>query len=419
MKKSILIVASMGITVLGWAQKQNIQSANNYFRDKEYTRALEFIEKAVNDPSTKDDPKAWFVRGTIYMAMQDDAAYKAQAPYREAAKSYMKVVELKPKHEEGVVSQNLLAAAYAYYNDAVNAYNSKNYADAVNFAQQVATIHNLEGGKRYAANKPFDTVAVQGVTIGAYSAYYGEQYDAAIPMLQSLKNDPIGKTPNAYLLLADIYKKQNKDAEFLAIVEEGRKQFPDNMNIRNEELNYYIKTGKQDILMKKLEDAVTADPNNAELIYNLANGYNNMANPKDANGKELPKPANYTDLIAKAEAAYLNVIKVSPNNAEYNYNTGVLYYNQATAINNQMNEIKGNSPAEQKKYGELQAKRDAMFGKSLPYLEKTASIMEPNAANLNEDDRRTYRASLQAAREIYARQNQLDKAAELKKKLEK
>ncbi|RYD55954.1 MAG: hypothetical protein EOP56_13535 [Sphingobacteriales bacterium] len=418
MKKSILIAAAMGVTMSGWAQKQNIQSANNYYRDKEYKKALEYIDKAINDPSTKDDPKAWYIRGSIYMAMNEDLAYKAEKPYREAVASYMKAAELKPTYESSVITQNLLASAYAYYNDAVNEYNNKNYQNATDFAQKVIAIRNLEGGKRYAANKPFDTVAAQGLQIGAFAAYYGEKYDAAIPMLTAMKNDPIAKNANVYLLLADIYKKQNSDAQYLAILDEARKQYPDNQNIRNEELNYYIRTGKQDMLIKKLEEAVAADPNSAELQFNLANGYNGMANPKDASGKELAKPANYAELLGKAETAYTSALKTSPNNAEYNYNAGVLYYNQATEFNNQMNAIKGNSAAEQKKYDDLLKKRDAMFAKALPYLEKAASIMEPNLTSLGDQDKMTYRASLQASREIYARQNQLDKAAEMKKKIE-
>src|SRR5690606_13704035 len=114
---------------------------------------------------------------------------------------------------------------------------------------------------------------------------------------------------NIYLLLADIYKAQNNDASYVAVIEEGRKAFPEDQNIRNEELNYYIRTGKQDILMKKLEAAVASDPNNGELLFNLANGYNNMAFPKEGD-----KPANYQELIGKAEAAYEKALQISPNN---------------------------------------------------------------------------------------------------------
>lgn len=414
MKKNILIAASMGISVFSWAQKQNIQSANNYLRDKDYDKAIEYIEKAVNDPSTKDDPKAWFVRGNIYMTMHDDGGFKDKAPYREAARSYMKANELKANYEKNSITQGLLVGAYSYYNDAAKAYNAKNYVEAYDYATQVASIHDMEGGKRYADNKGFDTVKSQAMTIGAYSAYYNKDYDKAIPVLQAMKNDPIGKSANAYLLLADIYKTQNKDAEYLAILEEGKKQYPDNQNLRNEELNYYIRTGKQDELMKKLEAAVASDPNNAELQFNLANGYNNMAFPKSG-----PKPANLAELIGKAEGAYSKALTVNPNSAEYNYNLGVLYYNQATEINEQMNNIPDDrSAASKKRYDDLLPKRDAMFTKALPYLEKTISILEPKATNLNEDDRFTYKSSLMAAREIYARQDKLDKAGELKKKLE-
>lgn len=414
MKKTILIAASIGFSTLGWAQKQNIQSANNYLRDKDYDKAIEYIEKAVNDPSTKDDPKAWYVRGNIYMTMHDDGGFKDKAPYREAAKSYMKANELKANYEKAAITQGLLVSAYSYYNDAANAYNAKKYTEAYDYATQVAAIRDMEGGKRYAENKGFDTVRSQAMTIGAYSAYYDKQYDKALPVLLAMKNDPIGKSANNYLLLADVYKNQNKDAEYLAVLEEGKKAYPDNQNLRNEELNYYIRTGKQDELMKKLEVAVAADPNNAELQFNLANGYNNMAFPKSG-----PKPANYAELLGKAEAAYNKALEISPNSAEYSYNLGVLYYNQATEINEQMNNVPDDrSAASKKRYDDLTTKRDAMFAKALPHLEKTIAILEPKVGKLTEDDRFTYRASLQAAKEIYARQNKLDKSAELKKKLE-
>ena len=72
MKKAILIAAGVTITTLSWAQKQNIQTANDYLRDKDYDKAIEYITLAVNNPDTKDNVKAWFTRGNIYMAMQNE-----------------------------------------------------------------------------------------------------------------------------------------------------------------------------------------------------------------------------------------------------------------------------------------------------------------------------------------------------------
>src|SRR5690606_10111389 len=135
-----------------------------------------------------------------------------------------------------------------------------------------------------------------------------------------------------------------------------------NTSIRNEELNFYIRTKQQDKLLLKLEDAVKSEPNNATYQYNLANAYTNMAFPSE--GK---KPANYNDLITNAEAGFSKAISLDGDNMGYHYDMGVLYFNQASQITEQMNEV----PAtDDKKFNELKSKRDTMFNNAMPHLEK-------------------------------------------------
>lgn len=426
MKKAILIAAAVSITTLSWAQKQNIQTANDYLRDKDYDKAVEYINLAVNNPDTKDNAKAWYTRGNIYMSMQNEPGKNSNSPYREAATSFMKAAQLDAKYEKDAVTQALMVAAYSYYNDAVGAFNKKEYEQSYQLAKSAIDIHDMEGGKRF-ANKNFDTVSASALMIQSYSALYAKKYDDALVLLQALKANPIEKNANVYLALVDVYRSLNKDAEMIAIIEEGKAQYPDNVNLRNEELNYYIKAGKQDVLMKKLEDAVAKDPNNAELQFNLANGYNNLAFPKDTSGKELTKPANFDELIGKAESSYQKALAIDGSNGGYNYNMGVLYYNLATDYNKRMNELadiinKSKVPAEKKKhednYAKLNASRDANFEKALPFLVKTVAAYEPNVKNLGSDDKYSYRNALIALKEIYARKNDMSKSAEYKAKLE-
>ena len=175
-------------------------------------------------------------------------------------------------------------------------------------------------------------------------------------------------------------------------------------------------------MLNKLEEAVTKDANNAELYFNLANIYTGVAFPKDA-----PKPANYTQLVSKAEAAYTKALALDANNGGYNYNMGVLYYNQASDINKEINNEadltnKAKPGAEKKKhedaYNELITKRDGIFDKAVPYFDKSVSIFEPKVGSLNADDKFSYQSALTALREIYARKNNMDKSNEMKKKLE-
>ena len=308
----------------------------------------------------------------------------------------------------------LLYCAAFYYNDGVRAYNEKKFNDAIDLMKNVMKVYELR--KRFeklppAALKQYDSLAADANLTMANSAYYGANYEQAVPLLTSAKNNPITKTPSVYQCLIDAYNKQKDAKDAFATIEEARAAFPDDVTIRNYEINYYINSGKQDDLIKKLEEASAKDPNNADLVFNIATTYLDMANPKD--GK---KPANYGELTAKSEDAFQRALKISPDNGGYNYNFGALYYNQATDVNDQMNAITGSSAAELKKYDELKAKRDGLFIKSAPYFEKAYSVFSANEATLKGEDKRTYKSTLLALSHVYATQSKLDKATEMKKK---
>ena len=87
-------------------------------------------------------------------------------------------------------------------------------------------------------------------------------------------------------------------------------------------------------------------------------------------------------------------------------------------FNSKMNEITGTSDADTKKYDGLKADRDAAFGQALPYFEKAYTVLSPNEASLKAEDWATYKSTILALKEIYARQNKMDKSQEMAKKYE-
>lgn len=413
MKKVLLALTAVMVMTNADAQKKNIQSASNSLRNKEYKEAMDLIEQAIQDPTTKDDPKAWLTRAQIYASMDQDPGYAEKGYYKQALESYMKVVQLKPTYETEQVNQGLLFGAFKSYNNSVVAYNKKQWDDAFNSAKITADVYSLQDGKRFAGNKGFDTVAASAMVIEAYSAFYGEQIEKALPVLEKLKDNPIEGNANVYLIIMDAYRKLGKQDKELAIIEEAKKRFPNNPNIRNEELNYYLRTNQQDKLMQKLEAAVAEEPGNAMYQYNLANAYTNMAFPKEG-----AKPANFDELITKAEAGFNKALSLEPDNVGYHYDMGVLYFNQASKVTDQMNEVTGTSAEDDKKWKALDAKRTALFEKAFPHLEKVYITLEPKIKELDADNKFIYQSSLAAMSEIYARQNKLDKASEMKKKIE-
>lgn len=409
MKKTILFLGAMIFALMSFAQKMNIQSASNSLRHKEYKEALEFIEKAVNDPSTKDDPKAWFIRGSIYLAMDQDPGYADEDHYKEAVRSFKKVLDIKPGYEQQAVTGGLIYGAYKAYNNSVNLYNAKKWEDAYSAAEMAVGIHGMTNSKNFPSNPAFDTVAANAMVIQAYSAFYGEKPEKALPILLTLKDNPIEGSANTYLIIADVYRQQNAQDKELAILAEAKAKYPDDENVRNEELNYYIRTNQQDKLIAKLEAAIAEDANNPIYYYNLANTYSNIA------FAESGKPDNYDDLLLKAETGFKKAIEMDPKNAGYHYDLGVLYFNQASKYIDEMNDL---PISEEAKINELSKKSDALIEKAFAELQVVYDMYEPKESNLTAEEMVNYKASLRALREIYARKNMLDKSKEMKEKLE-
>lgn len=412
------MIACVALGTTSFAQKQNIQSASNEYNEKDYVKAKEYIDKAIADPSTDKNPKAWFIRGNIIMAMMQDPNNKDATLYREAATSFIKADEYKLDYDKEILSVNMMACAFRYYNDGVNAYNEKKLKESAEYMSEVIKIHDIDGGTRYSVkNAPeqykgtygqFDTVAAESKLVKANCAYYSANYDEAISQFIEVKSNPITRKSSVYSSLIDAYDKKGKNAEMLATIDEARKAFPDDQTIHNAEINYYIKSGKQEDLLKKLEDAVAKDPNNAEFLYDLATTYDGMANPKD--GK---RPANAVDLVKKADDAYSRALKIAPDNAAYNYNYGAMFFNAAIDYNEQIANTQ-----DQKKYEELKGKRDMLFNKALPNLEKAYTVLSANVSNLHGEDAVTYRSTLFALKQVYAVQGKMDKADDMKKQID-
>ena len=413
-KYTLATLVAVAVATGAQAQKSAIRTANNHLSYKEFEQAKKAIEGAIIDPSTKDDPKAWYTRGNIYFEMQQADQYKAEKLYKEAAHSYIRAAELGSKEED--LTNRLYATAIFYYNDARKAYNDKNYVEAYDGFDGIGRIAALNGGRQFANLKQMDTVAAEAKMLRAYSAYGAKDMPKAIAAFEEAKSNPIARDPNAYLILADLYRQQNNDAKLLATLEEARALYPDNQNLRNEELNYYIRSGKQAELTEKLEQAVAKDPSNPELYFNLGNGYMNMAFPKSGASAGAVRPSNYDSSVAKAERAFQTAVKLNQNNPDYSYNLGALYFNQSAELNKQINAVSGNTVADQRKVEALRVQRDNLFAKAVPYLERSYALIDIKGSAMTEQEREIYLQSLFALREVYLRTNQPEKAAEAKKK---
>jgi tetratricopeptide (TPR) repeat protein len=264
----------------------------------------------------------------------------------------------------------------SFFERGVKEFTNSNYTEALNSFEMVQKII------------PGDTSSILN---SAYSAEKGKNYSKAKEYYNRLINMRY-LDAGIFMALSNIYKEERDTAQALVIVREGIKIFPDTLNLILSEINLLLALGRDKEAIEAIDSAIKKDPNNSSLYLAMGSSYDNLANPRDANGNDLPHPVNYADYMLKAQQAYLKGLQVNTNSYELNYNLGAIYFNQAAEMANAANNIKSTAEFDKAKLRYISKFQDAQ-----PYLEK--------ALELSPNDKGT----LISLRQLYLQTNQMEK----------
>ena len=385
MRKKLIVLFLCLSAAYGYAQKANVQSAFNYLKYDQLDKAKEAIDAAVAYESTANSEKAWYYRGLIYEQMykHEKFATLAPDPLKTAYESYSKALELAPKGDfTDDINARLKAVGVTYMSKGIEEFNAKTYAEAVNsFEMALKTMPN-------------DTNVLFNAGLAADKA---GNYQKAIVYYTKV-NDWNPQDLKVYSLLVNAYRAVGDTTKSIEVIKKGRKNFPDDYSMLLAEINVYLSEGKSQEVIDLLKQAIDKDPKNESLHFALGTTYDNLGASK--NGTKPPKADEY---LANAEASYKKAIELKPDYFEANYNLGALYFNQGAEIANQANKLPISA---QKQFDEAQKKFKEKFAQAQPYFEK--------ALQINPNDPGT----LLSLRELYAKTNQMDKSAEMKKRYE-
>lgn len=209
---------------------------------------------------------------------------------------------------------------------------------------------------------------------------------------------------------SDIYEglfRVNYDADAdkaMSYLEEGRKMFPDSVNLLYAEINHYLKIGEIESLEGKLVEGIAKEPTNASLHVTLGNVYDRLFQKAAEEGKTEEAESNFNKAIAK----YKDAIAINSKMGDAYYSIGALYFNKAASSSQELNKLADDfSKAGMKKYDAKSAEVLGYFEKALPWFED-AEKTSPNDTN-----------TLIALKEIYAKQEKVDLSNEFKTRLEK
>ncbi|HVB02218.1 MAG TPA: hypothetical protein VNE41_00730 [Chitinophagaceae bacterium] len=422
MKK--LLISGLYCTAIlyGSAQKKYINNAKDYMKSGDLDKAKNFIDQAVTDAKTSTDFDAWYVRGEVYREIGQSAKFKNLSPNPDSVAliSYQESQKLKPSNPDLLINTQKIGALYSdFWKNAVTAFNNKDYSTAYIDFKSAVSINDFLHSMNTMFGADLDTMAVLNMSNAAYNEANAnpsqmEYMDSAVAGYQKLA-DIKYKNTFVYQVLLNYYLKQMNTAKFMATADEAKLLFPDNADFGQQEMEYYRETGKMDEYLQQLKAGVEKDPNNYILNFNLGVTLDDMANPKDSIGNNLPKPANFADLFNQAVEAYKKAISIKPDEYGPNFNLGLMYFNRAAMSGKLLGSL-GTSKADQMKSDSLTKKQNDDLALGYPYLEKTYEILDAKP-KLNANELNVYQEAMTGLKEIYARKNETDKYNEIDQKL--
>ena len=392
MRKIILLFAIFSLVgVSAFAQKGKVLSARSLKDDGKLVKAFETINIAIDKNNEKSKksinwPTTWLVRGDIYRAIytSKNANDKklTENPLQTAYDSYKKAMELDEKDKlKNSMKINLTMMTQDFTNQAVTAFNKKDYNEALNSFKNILEIDKLPIMQEKDKPASIDTTIIFNAALAAYNA---ENYGEAIKYYKDVaKYGYKGSTP--YELMAQCYLNQKDTVKTLEVLNDGFEKFPQSSSILATMINIYLKTNKIDDAIKYLDIAIKQDPTNATFHFALGSLYDKTKK---------------TDLAIKA---YSKAIELKPKYFDAYYNLGAIYYNKGVAQVDTANAVPTNDP---KRYELEKKKADEQFIKAIPFMEK--------ASEINPKD--TY--SLESLKTLYYRLKMMDKFDEVNKKIE-
>ena len=389
MKRFSTLVAGVFALLLlagadGCSSDPNVEGAKLDLRNKDYTRALENVEKALD--KNPANAAALELKGRILMAKADEVTDPAQhtQTVRDMVEAFKAAAAADPAMAP-TIENNLRNAYLQEFDRGVQAYN-----------RGKTTPTEFGTAAEYFGNAALIQPDSAGAYVNrGYSLVSAERAPEAIEAL-ALAIEKGEKEPDTFIYLASLYQQNERPADAVAILERARDTMPDNPDVQAQLLQAYVGAGQLDRALTYYQDAVSREPDNAVYRYNY--------------GSLLLQNEKYDEAVEQLKRA----VELSPDNANAQYNLGASYINQAVGVNEQVREMDDKLREErrtltseqiQARESEVDAlvqRRTELFGLAIPALERARELAELNG----EDAQGPCRALFQA----YTNTRQTEKA---------
>jgi len=357
MGRTWLIICFVLSNILVFAQKNNVQSAANSFKYKEYEEAKKYIDLASKHIKTANGPKMWYYRGRIYLSINNTNNTKLDAEAIE--KSVISLINCIDVDERKMFKDSasvyLMNAAIGCFISGINAYKEKKYERANMLYSLVLKCLEYDENK----DLPRNNVSEKSIYLNLYYAAYGAKDNSKSKEYLKKLIDMNYNDPNIYIYMSVLQLEGKDTVAALKTIEKGRDRFYDDKSLILQQVSLSIKAGKSETLLNKLNEDIGYDDGNSTLYF--------------VRGILHEKKGNI-DLAIKD---YKETAELNPSHFMAHYYIGAIYFDMGNDI---LKKAKDIPFKEQERYNKEKEKAKEKFKLALPYFEIAYEI-EPKDAD--------------------------------------
>lgn len=395
-KTLVLVAVAFFVSSSVLAQNFNVESAKMELlspkddTEKDLDKCVEWIEAAAKHSKTSNSAKMWYYKGLTYLKIAGVNTELTKATPNAvdiALESFNNAIKTDEKNKFTADSKmNLLNVAIALYNKGYTAYQEESYDNAYATFGKALPLMEYDVDGQLKRNNLTAEVIEQMMAFSALGA--GNTANAATSFQGLI--DKGSSEPSIFTNLAKLQLESGDTAAAIKTVEAGKELNETDKVLINMELDIYLKQGRSQELIDKLDKAIEDNPGNTLYYFARAISYEGLGD------------------LDKAGADYDAILEIDPEYFDASYNKGVMYLNKVANLVDEMNEKNIYKPSQIAVY---ESKINGLYKEAIVQFE---NVFENNDDMLQEDRKEL----AQTMKKIYAQLQQMDKYKDMKAWLE-